>query len=238
MSTRLGTNYTVTYSAGNLVVTYASVYATQTISVASLILTAIDATYFVIGDNYNNLTTLNFSKCTAPSAASVALVLVAINALLPTAPTLAASNVFTGTTNTFAAIACTSITPTAIVQTTTNKTGRSISTDTTLTANTDMGKTIIGVIGSANLLVTLMNSTGQFGFITIAVGAGSNLANDLRVIPGGGEWIFGLGLNDALDANKYFTLLAPAVGDYIKLQSDAGGQWLVVDACGAWTREA
>lgn len=287
MATRLATNYTITYSAGNLVITYASVYATQTVSVNSLILTGLTSPYFVIGDSLTGLTTLDFSKNTSPTGADVSLLITAILALIPTVPTLAATpntwsgtNVFTGlvtinggvsatgssiafnskdftgvgavgcgavtstaglsgTTGVFSSTVSTgALTPTTIIQTTTNKMGRSISTDTTLTANTDMGKTIIGVIPAANLLVTLMNSTGQPGFVTIAVGATSNLAFDLRVIPGGGETIFGLGLNDGFTADKYFTLLNPAVGDYIKLQSDLGGLWLVVDACGAWTRQA
>ena len=66
------------------------------------------------------------------------------------------------------------------------------------------------------------------------------VGNALNVSPHASDSIQGLGLNAAATVDKDYILATPAVGDFIKIQSDvtAVSSWLVTEAGGTWTREA
>lgn len=172
MAPRLETSYTITYSAGYLIVTYADTYPSVSFAAETIQLNALNSTYFTIGDHGYDDINLAFSKCTSPSTSGMTALLDAIVALIPSPTLSASSQTFTGT----------NIFSTAIQNTTTKAVA-------TPTAGTGIAPVTVGVITapgtqtttSASAVNLFAGATGVPALTTVNSVVGFPLpANSLR----------------------------------------------------------
>jgi hypothetical protein len=91
-------NYTVTVVSNQYVITWASTLSPVTFDVASASFISRSGNYFDAGDANGALTTLDYTKCTSPSAASKTLLINAITALPSSSATVASTLQVTGLT--------------------------------------------------------------------------------------------------------------------------------------------
>jgi hypothetical protein len=124
--------------------------------------------------------------------------------------------------------------------------GEHVDADNTVAA-ADSG-VVLNVIADGKKTTLPDAAAGNLGVVVIVrlggvpaggpVGSGANKSVAHEIAPHSSDKIVGLGAAGTADKSLLMAKDDMIVGDYVKLQSDGAGAWNVLEAVGAWTREA